>query len=113
VPLRNDHDLKGLNSGVELVSRASKPTVDLEPTSENVDRYSASSISCQWGESMCSAIVQDFAKLLPTPEPEGQQVSKAAKRPEPCQLCKKLGVKYVISGCRLHLHMRNKEYPPR
>ncbi len=91
VPLRNDHDLNDETVGA-VVSRAPRTTVDMSPTGENADRYSA--LSTSWAEKTVNHSVLEVLGFSAEYESEDEQTSGTFMRLE-CPLCKKLDFTHI------------------
>ncbi len=105
MPLRNDHDLATEVDGT-MVSRASRTTVDMAPTGENADRYSA--LASSWGKSTSYDMVMQATDDPRESEGESELTTENYGTFY-CHLCKKLDVNHVaMYEYRLRKHMRNR-----
>ncbi len=104
VPLRNDHDIHDESDG-KMVSRILHTlTVDMAPTGENADRYSALSVS--WGH---KALYGGPVRVDREADELTGGLTARQLEWKWCQLCKKLDANYMERGeDRLRLHMRMK-----
>ncbi len=104
MPLRNDHDLATEVYGT-MVSRASRTTVDMAPTGESADRYSA--LASSWGKSTSYDMVME-AQATDGPRESEDEDERTTENygTNHCHLCKKLDVETY--DCRLRRHMRTK-----
>ncbi len=94
----------------KLVSRARRTTVDMTPTGENADRYSA--LSTSWGRladnyEVIEEFIFDRPEDVSEAEDEDDRTTPEVFKRHYCRLCEKLDFKHVEgSERRMRRHMR-------